>query len=264
MSRRRVVPVLLLTGILAACVTPAGREEARRALESAPVPPPSFAPLDERAAGQSPAETSSPPPETSPPPSPTEVQSDDNASAPVAEEPTPPAPERQPEPAEPVRVAISDPRGDVEQTLLDRPPSYVDILGVVLIGTTNTLAVEVTVDGEIPDRQVDEDRTMNVAIFLDTSGDGTIDHEVWTNLADAGWFPAHRDNRARQATFGAETGIEVEPEGRTLIITIPWDLVGRPNAFRWITGTEWGSYASLGTAAAARDWAPDASPASYP
>ena len=115
----------------------------------------------------------------------------------------------------------------------------------------------VSLDGDVPSKANDPDRTMNVASFYDLDGDGRIDAEIWVNLADDGWGGAYYDNRATTAAFARESQVAVQTDQQRLVIRFPAAHLHGATAFRWSIATEWGRFETIGTALAARDDAPD-------
>ena len=271
-----VTLVLALTS--ASCLAPAARDEAEELAAQSRTSDivPSFVPAEDAASDAStPAPGTETPPDTdgatSPPAtpvpaagaeeaedtpvtSPDDPAQDDSGATDDPGDPSPPAP-TPPDPA-PSTSSVDDAAGDVTASLLDDPPDHADLRAARVTLQGDAFEVVVTLGGEVPQRQSDPDRTMNVAWFADVDGDGVVDHEVWLNLADDGWFPGHRDNQRQQASFGSGTGIEVEVRDRDLVVRFGRDLLGT-DAFRWAVASEWGRYETLGTEAAARDSAPE-------
>ncbi|GAA5105694.1 hypothetical protein [Haloechinothrix salitolerans] len=159
-------------------------------------------------------------------------------------------------------ATIEDTTDDVDWTLR-RPPDYTDIASATLTRTKGGFTLRVRFAAELPQRQHD-DRTMNVASFFDTTGDGEIDYEIWANLADNGWGPSYRDRRNSEARFMADSGIRVAAKGRSLVFRFPLSYLAGARTFQWATASEWGSYETISTAAAARDHAPDTGAAPFP
>lgn len=161
---------------------------------------------------------------------------------------------------------LTDRTGDVAWSFwsLQRPPGYVDITRADLTRSSSGFELRVHFAAELPRRQPDDDRTMNVASFYDVTGDGEIDYEIWVNLADNGWGPGYLDRRNRKARFMADSGVEVRVEGNQLVHRFPLTLLGRASSLRWATASEWGSHEAISTPAAARDHAPDNGPAPFP
>ena len=254
---RSAVLLCVSAATLTGCLAPGARDDAAdlaaRSQGSDLVP--TFTPREQT----SPSTPAAPTP--SAPPGRTTTEEDDGedgpTSAPTEEEtPEPSPPGSEAPPPQTRSSSVEDPDGDVTSPPLEEPPPYADLLGARVELTGRSFEVAVTLGGQAPEQQPDPDHTMNVAWFVDIDGDGVVDHEIWLNLADNGWFPGHRDNRQREARFGDKTGIDVSTDGRDLVFRFSKDLLGA-EAFRWATASEWGRYEVLGTDAAARDSAPD-------
>ena len=252
---RSAVFLCVAAATLTGCLAPGARDDAAdlaaRSRESDLVP--TFTPREETSPSSAAPTTSAPVGQA--------TRGDDgeheSTDAPTEEatpDPSPPGPATSPPATR--SSAIDDPRGDVTSTPLEEPPPYADLLGARVELSGSSFEVTVTLGDQVPEQQPDPDHTMNVAWFADLDGDGVVDHEIWLNLADSGWFPGHRDNRQREARFGDETGIDVSTDGRDLVFRFSEDLLGA-DSFRWATASEWGRYEVLGTDAAARDSAPD-------
>ena len=115
----------------------------------------------------------------------------------------------------------------------------------------------------VPTRQTGR-KGMNVASFYDIDGNGIVDYEVWTSLADNGWGTGYLDRRRDKATFGPSTQIRVGVAGDTLVVRFPVSRIGGARVFRWSAASEWGSYASMSSSTSARDYAPDRGAVNYP
>ncbi|MPZ00366.1 MAG: hypothetical protein GEU97_20770 [Actinophytocola sp.] len=170
-----------------------------------------------------------------------------------------------PPPRTPTRTTatIEDATGDVEWTV-QRPPEYTDIATATLTRASDGYTLRLRFAAEVPQRQQDDDRTMNVASFFDVTGDGEIDYEIWANLADNGWGPSYRDRRHSEARFMADSDVQVAARGRSLVLRFPLGHLAGARTFQWATASEWGSYETIATAAAARDYAPDTGAAPFP
>lgn len=147
---------------------------------------------------------------------------------------------------------------------LVRPPASADIVAVELTRTSREVVVRTTFAAEVPRRQEDGSRTTNVASFYDVDGNGLIDYEIWTSLADDGWGTGYLDRRQNEAAFGSETGIQVRVEGAVLVVTFPAERIDGASSFRWSAASEWGTYQQMATSTSARDYAPDDGAAVYP
>lgn len=156
-----------------------------------------------------------------------------------------------------------DTTDDVNWTL-QRPPDYTDIAAAKVTRTADGFTVRVRFTAELPRRQQDDNRTMNVATFYDTTGDGEIDYEIWANLADNSWGPSYRDRRDGEARFMADSDVRVAADGNSLVFRFPLPHLDNATTFQWATASEWGSYETISTAAAARDHAPNTGAAPFP
>jgi hypothetical protein len=154
-------------------------------------------------------------------------------------------------------VAIGDRVGDLTPSPLDPPPPWADLAGAKLTRTPSGFELRVTLGGGTAPTTTDEDHTMNVASFYDVDGDGTVDYEVWANLASGGWGSSWFDNDGRRGAFQERSGVTVTVEGGDVVMRFPATHLGGFERFRWSVASEWGRYEVLGTAATARDDAPD-------
>ena len=166
--------------------------------------------------------------------------------------------------AVPTSSSFTDPTGDLTVSV-DRPPRYADLAGATLSRSAAGFELRVRLADKAPASGTKE-RTMNVASFYDVSGDGTIDYEVWLNLAAHGWGGAYFDRtRPRGNRFGDQAGVTIEVVGNEVVARFPLAHLGGAERFRWSVASEWGRYEVIGTAAAARDDAPDGdAPARFP
>jgi hypothetical protein len=154
-------------------------------------------------------------------------------------------------------ASVTDPVGDLTPSPLDPPPPWADLAGGRLTRTGDDVELRIRLGGPPPSQAPDDERTMNAAFFADVDGDGHVDYEVWANLADDGWGSAWYDNPRGTARFARESGVTVTVEGDELVVRFPWSHLGRAETFRWSLASEWGRFVVIGTAAAARDDAPD-------
>lgn len=182
--------------------------------------------------------------------------------------PTSPPPNNSRVPDEPAytptaTARIVDAAGDVDWKL-ERPPSYVDIVHAELTRSSAGFELRVGFGAGVPERQADEDRTMNVASFYDVTGDGQIDYEIWANLADNGWGPGYLDRREGRARFMDDSALRIGVKGAQLVIRFPLAHLDGAATLRWSVGSEWGSHEVISTPAAARDHAPNDGPAMFP
>jgi hypothetical protein len=155
----------------------------------------------------------------------------------------------------PTTGSITDKRGDVTLSV-DRPPAWADLLGGTLTRRAEGYELRVKLGGEVPSTY-ERDRTINIASFYDVTGDGSIDYEVWVNLASGGWGGSYFDNTRRGANRINDDALAITPVGDELVITFPLSHLASAERMRWAMASEWGRYEVIGTAAAARDDAPD-------
>lgn len=261
---------LVLALTMASCLAPGARDDAEELAAQSRMSDivPSFAPAQDASTAAPSGPSPTAPAADDPPPGDTaasphdaepDTASDGDGSEAAPQTPNPVASTPAGTGTDPTVTrssAVDDAEGDVTATVLEEAPPYADLLAArVELGDLG-YEIEITLAADVPEQQPDPDRTMNVAWFADVDGDGVVDHELWLNLADDGWFPGHRDNQRREARFGQETGIEVEVDGQSLVLRFAEDLLGAER-FRWAVGSEWGRYEVLGTDAAARDSAPE-------
>jgi hypothetical protein len=157
----------------------------------------------------------------------------------------------------PTAAAIVDRAGDVTPSPLDRPPAWADLLGARLTRRDDGFELRVRLAGGSAPSSTDEAHTMNVASFYDLDGDGRVDFEVWANLASGGWGSSYFDDVRGSGGFQERSGVTVTPEGDEVVLRFPLAHLQRATRFRWSIASEWGRYEVLGTAASARDDAPD-------
>lgn len=160
----------------------------------------------------------------------------------------------------PSRAAVSDPTGDVRGGLTGSP-DFLDLTGAELVRTSAGFEIRVRAAGAYPGRQ-DGSNTMNVVSFFDLDGDGQVDYEVWASLADNGWSSSYRTPSG--ARFGDDSGVQVRPDGSTLVVSFPLGHLERARSFRWATGAEWGTYEQIASGTTASDNAPDSGVARFP
>jgi hypothetical protein len=146
--------------------------------------------------------------------------------------------------------------GDVTRGLGEHP-AWADLAGATLTRHEQYLELRVRFGDRAPSSSGSSERTMNVAAFFDTTGDGQVDYEVWANLADGGWDVSWFDDRTGDAAFSEDAAADVEVDGAELVVRLPPQYVGLAESFRWSVASEYGAYALLGTAQTARDDAPD-------
>lgn len=164
----------------------------------------------------------------------------------------------------PVTVSLTDPTGDVTPSPVDRPPPWADLVGADLTFDGSSFTLKVHLGGGQAPSDIDGNHTMNIGSFYDVNGDGQVDQEVWANLVYGGWGGAWFDDQKHTASFVDNSKVTVTVEGDAVVLRFPLDHVNA-DSFRWSVASEWGSYAVIGTVAAARDDCPDNDqPASFP
>jgi len=154
-------------------------------------------------------------------------------------------------------AAVTDRLGDLTPSPVDPPPPWADLAGATLLRRADGFELRVRLGGGSAPTGTDEDHTMNVASFYDVDGNGTVDYEVWANLAAHGWGSSWFDNRAGKAGFADKSNVAVTVAGDEVVLRFPLSHLGNAEQFRWSLASEWGRYEVLGTAATARDDAPD-------
>lgn len=154
-------------------------------------------------------------------------------------------------------AAITDPAGDLTPSPVDPPPPWADLVGATLLRRADGFELRVRLGGGSAPMGTDEDHTMNVASFYDVDGDGTVDYEVWANLASRGWGGSWFDNRRGTARFTDKANVAITMAGDEVVLRFPHSHLGNAEQFRWSLASEWGGYDVLSTAGTARDDAPD-------
>jgi len=164
----------------------------------------------------------------------------------------------------PTFATITDPVG-VRTFSADPPPPWADLAGATLSRLNDGYELRVQLGGGQAPTSTDSNHTMNIASFYDVDGDGTVDYEVWANLADTGWGTSYFDDKHGRSAFKGDSGVAVSVDGGFLVLTFPLDHLAGADSFRWSLASEWGSYAVIGSDLAARDDAPDNDqPATFP
>lgn len=154
-------------------------------------------------------------------------------------------------------AAIVDRVGDLTPSPADPPPPWADLAGATMIRRADGFELRVKLGGGTAPSTTDEDHTMNIASFFDVDGDGSIDFEVWANLASGGWGSSYFDNVNGKTGFQEDSGVSVKAEGGDVVVRFPLAHLGNAEQFRWALASEWGRYEVLGTIAMARDDMPD-------
>jgi hypothetical protein len=153
-------------------------------------------------------------------------------------------------------VAFDDPVGDATAGAgISRPPSWTDLAGGELERQGNAYRLTIRLGGTVPQAQSGSN-TMNIASFYDTDGDGRIDFEIWVNLGAEGWGPVWYDDEDH-AALGDDSNVTVKVEGDELRLLFPDVMLDSPDRLRFSVASEYGPMASIGTALARRDDAPD-------
>lgn len=162
------------------------------------------------------------------------------------------------DPAVPATASLRDGTGDVSGV---GAPAYADLTGAIVTRSGDGYRVRIEVAGPLPARQGD-DRTMNIACFVDTDGDGQVDYEMWAALSDDGWSTSYRYPDG--ARFGSSSGVSVAVSGATLTLGFARSAVGGASSFRWATGAEYGTVEQVASGTTAQDLAPDTGAAPFP
>jgi hypothetical protein len=170
---------------------------------------------------------------------------------------TPPAQVPAPVVAGATTAAVVDRLGDLTPSPADPPPPWADLAGATVIRRADGFELRVKLGGGTAPSTTDEDHTMNIASFFDVDGDGSIDFEVWANLASGGWGSSYFDNVNGKTGFQDASGASVQAEGADVVVRFPLSHLGNAERFRWALASEWGRYEVLGTVAMARDDMPD-------
>lgn len=177
----------------------------------------------------------------------------------------------QPSPSSATSSAGAEPAGSTSQSarLDDGPgdvsgvgaPAYVDLTGAVLERHGDRCRLAVTFAGALPAAQ-EGSQTMNVVGFVDTDLDGSVDYEVWANLADSGWGTSSRSPSG--ARFGDESGVEVAVSDGTLTLSFAAGVIGDADEFQWSVASEYGTYEQVAAGTTAQDHGPDQGAVAFP
>lgn len=155
-------------------------------------------------------------------------------------------------------ASVIDAEGDPTPSPIDPPPPWSDLLGARLSRSDAGFELRVRVaGGGAPSSSGSDGHTMNVASFYDVDGDGSIDYEVWANIAESGWGGSHFDNGAGTGAYLEDSGVAIRTDGDEVVITFPHAHLNDARSFRWSVASEWGRYEAIGTPSAVRDQAPD-------
>lgn len=162
------------------------------------------------------------------------------------------------------RGSVSDPRGDVSSSGLQRPPAYADLTGADLTRSASGFVLRVHAAGPFPGAQPDPDHTENVVFYADVDGDGQVDYEVWATLADIGWGTSYFDGPNGDAYYGANSGVSAAASGGDLVVAFTLDHLADASRFRWSVQADYGTYAEVQTGLTSFDAAPHSGPAAFP
>jgi hypothetical protein len=166
--------------------------------------------------------------------------------------------------AAPAEATITDPVGDATRNVVAGNPSWADLAGAKLVRGGDGYELRIRL-ADTPPTSAPDNRTMNIASYYDIDGDGTVDYEVWTTLADNGWGSAWYDDRRGRASFADKSGVTAAADGAEVVLRFSADLIGSPATFRWSLASEYGTYEQIGTPIAAADSAPDGNrPTTFP
>jgi len=190
-------------------------------------------------------------------PGPTAAGGPSTTTGAAAAAPTPKAQVPAPVVAGATTAAITDRVNDLTPSPADPPPPWADLAGATVIRRAGGFELRVALGGGTAPSTTDDEHTMNIAAFFDVDGDGSIDYEVWANLATRGWGSSYFDNANRRGGFQEQSGVTVAVEGAEVVVRFPLSHLAFAERFRWALASEWGRYEVLGTVAMARDDAPD-------
>jgi hypothetical protein len=151
-----------------------------------------------------------------------------------------------------------DPIGD-RTASADPAPAWSDLAGAHLDRGQSSLTIRVRLaGGAAPASAPSTDHSMNIAVFFDVDGDGAVEHELWLNLADDGWYPGvFRPASEGRNEFGSRSGVTTSVDGDEVVAIVPSSALPVSGRFRWSVASEWGRQEVLGTGLAARDDVPD-------
>ena len=237
---RRLVAVLALVGLAAAC---SSDDEPERGLDA--IDTPEFAPADDGSTSTAPAGVEGGPATSSPTtaaPGETSAETTTTVAGGGGA-----APER-------LEVSFDDPVGDGVGGLDDDPPAWADLAGATLERQGNAYRLTVRLGGQVPETQPGA-ATMNVASFFDVDGDGAIDHELWVNLGEGGWGPVWYEGD--RAYPGEASNVTVVVDGSELRLLFPDVMLDAPASLRFSLASEYGELSVIGSDFAHRDDAPD-------
>lgn len=152
-------------------------------------------------------------------------------------------------------ASVEDHAGDVSSAA--GAPPWADLLGARVTRARDGFELRVRLAGGTTPERSPDDNTMNVASFFDLDDDGVVDYEIWANLGPDGWGASYYEGESGAAYHGAQSFVEVVPEGDEVVLRFALVHLDRAESFRWSIASEWGPYESIGTDAMARDQAPD-------
>ena len=151
-------------------------------------------------------------------------------------------------------VLVTEPDPDADKSGI--APDFPDILSTLVEGAGPNLRVTIVFHGDVPDKMPD-DKTYMVAGFGLTPEKKSQGYAFGASADDKGWT----------AYGGSDTGGEFEGDfsisGDTVVFTVPWSIMGGPQAFKWYSQASW--FKSLaGTTHYSLDALPNEGPARYP
>lgn len=168
--------------------------------------------------------------------------------------------------AEPTAASIdattsaADATGDVSGATLGAP-AHVDLVQASLTRAGGRYEARAGFAGALPG-SANGSQVQSVVVFLDVDLDGSVDHEVWGHLSDAGWSPSHRGPSG--ASFGPASGVTVVAQGDNLVLRFAAMLIGDPGGLQWSVASEWGTYEQVASGTTAQDFAPDSGGVRHP
>lgn len=158
----------------------------------------------------------------------------------------------------PTSASVDDPTGDVRGV---GTPAWADLSAGTLRRAGDGWTLELRMGAEVP-AATSGDQVLDLTLWVDRHGDGTIDDEVLAQLGGDGWTTAYRDPDG--ARYGADSGVSVRSAGAVVTVTMPPTHLGGSRTLQWALGAELGSLAAMTAGTASRDTAPDAGAAAFP
>lgn len=155
-------------------------------------------------------------------------------------------------------ASVDDPTGDVRGV---GTPAWADLSAGTLRRASDGWTLELRMGEDVPG-STSGDQVLDLTLWVDRDGDGSIDDEVLAQLGADGWTTAYRDPRG--ARYGADSGVSVRSAGPVVTVTMPDTHLGGSPTLQWALGAELGTLAAMTAGTASRDTAPDAGAAAFP